>query len=130
MHFFPPFRLDSKNEQLWRGSEEVRLRRKTFAVLPMAHGDHHALWIDPKNAKRMIEGDDGGATVTLNGGASWSTQRNQPTAALFSLAIDDQVLGVGEITLAVQKAYLDTVNGGSDRWSHWLDYVTAARAGA
>jgi branched-chain amino acid aminotransferase len=45
-------------------------------------------------------------------------------------AIDDQVLGVGEITLAVQKAYLDTVNGGSDRWSHWLDYVTAARAGA
>jgi DNA-binding winged helix-turn-helix (wHTH) protein len=33
MHFFPPFRLDSKNEQLWRGSEEVRLRRKTFAVL-------------------------------------------------------------------------------------------------
>ena len=32
-HFFPPFRLDSKNEQLWRGSQEVRLRRKTFAVL-------------------------------------------------------------------------------------------------
>jgi adenylate cyclase len=33
MHFFPPFRLDSRNEQLWRGNDEVRLRRKTFAVL-------------------------------------------------------------------------------------------------
>jgi len=33
LHCFPPFRLDPKNEQLWRGSEEVRLRRKTFAVL-------------------------------------------------------------------------------------------------
>jgi branched-chain amino acid aminotransferase len=45
-------------------------------------------------------------------------------------AIDDQEIGVGEVTLAVQRAYLDTVNGGSDRWSHWLDYVAAARAGA
>ena len=45
-------------------------------------------------------------------------------------AIDDHRLGVGEVTLEIQKAYLDTVNGGSDRWSHWLDYVAAARAGA
>ena len=45
-------------------------------------------------------------------------------------AIDDQQLGVGEVTLKIQKAYLDTVNGGGDRWSHWLDYVAAARAGA
>ena len=64
---------------------------KTFTSLPMPHGDHHALWIDPKNARRMIEGNDGGATVTLNGGATWSTQHNQPTAELFGLAIDDQV---------------------------------------
>lgn len=44
-------------------------------------------------------------------------------------AIDDQEIGVGEVTLELQKAYVDTVNGRSDRWSHWLDYV-AARAGA
>jgi branched-chain amino acid aminotransferase len=44
-------------------------------------------------------------------------------------AIDDVEVGVGEITLELQKAYLDTVNGRSDRWGHWLDYV-AARAGA
>jgi branched-chain amino acid aminotransferase len=45
-------------------------------------------------------------------------------------AIDDQELGVGEVTLAIQKAYLDTVNGRTDRWSHWLEYVAPARAGA
>ena len=45
-------------------------------------------------------------------------------------AIDDQVLGVGEVTLAIQKAHLDTVNGRSDRWSQWLDYVAGARAEA
>jgi len=64
---------------------------KTFTVVPTPHGDNHALWIDPKNHLRMIEGNDGGATVTLNGCASWSTLLNQPTAELFGLAIDDQV---------------------------------------
>ena len=62
----------------------------TFESISVPHGDQHALWIDPKNAKRMIEGNDGGATVSLNGGASWSTLHNQPTAALFSLAVDNR----------------------------------------
>ena len=64
---------------------------KTFTSVPTPHGDNHALWIDPKNSRRMIEGNDGGATVTLNGGATWSTLLNQPTAELFGLAIDNQV---------------------------------------
>ena len=64
---------------------------KTFVSLAMPHGDHHALWIDPKNPGRMIEGSDGGATVTLNGARTWSTLHNQPTADLFGLAIDNQV---------------------------------------
>jgi branched-chain amino acid aminotransferase len=38
-------------------------------------------------------------------------------------SIDDHEIGVGEITLAIQKAYLDTVRGKSERWSHWLDHV-------
>jgi photosystem II stability/assembly factor-like uncharacterized protein len=64
---------------------------KTFEEVPTPHGDNHALWIDPKNPLRMIEGNDGGATVTLDGGITWSSIHNQPTADLFSLAIDDQV---------------------------------------
>jgi branched-chain amino acid aminotransferase len=38
-------------------------------------------------------------------------------------SIDDHEIGVGEITLTIQKAYLDTVRGKSERWSHWLDPV-------
>lgn len=62
----------------------------TLTALPMPHSDHHALWIDPNNPKRMIEGSDGGAIVTLNGGNSWSSQYNQPTAELFHAAVDTQ----------------------------------------
>jgi len=71
--------------QLWRSTDAGA----SFTSLPMPHGDHHALWIDPKDPTRMIEGNDGGATVTLNGGTTWSTLYNQPTAALFGLAIDN-----------------------------------------
>jgi photosystem II stability/assembly factor-like uncharacterized protein len=63
---------------------------RTFTVMPMRHADHHQLWIDPSNPKRMIDGGDGGGTITLDGGLSWSTIDNQPTSELFSLAIDDQ----------------------------------------
>ncbi len=63
---------------------------RTFTSLPMPHSDHHALWIDPRNPQRMIEGSDGGAIVTLNGGNSWSSQYNQPTAEFFHLAVDRQ----------------------------------------
>jgi photosystem II stability/assembly factor-like uncharacterized protein len=45
---------------------------KTFhAVRGFHHGDHHDLWIDPKDPKRMIDGNDGGVDITLNGGESW-----------------------------------------------------------
>ena len=63
---------------------------KTFTIVQTEHGDNHALWIDPNNDKRMIEGNDGGATISMDGAASWSTEHNQPTADLFSLAIDDR----------------------------------------
>jgi branched-chain amino acid aminotransferase len=45
-------------------------------------------------------------------------------------AIDDVEVGVGTITLEIQKAYLDTVNGRAERWSHWLDLVEQAPAPA
>jgi branched-chain amino acid aminotransferase len=44
--------------------------------------------------------------------------------------VDDQPLGVGPITLELQETYWDTVRGRSERWSHWLDYATAAPAEA
>ena len=63
---------------------------KTFNTLTMPHGDHHDLWIDPRNPKRMIEGNDGGATISFNEGETWSSIYNQPTHSFFHLAVDTQ----------------------------------------
>ena len=63
---------------------------RSFEYMSNLNWDPHALWIDPHDNGRMIEGGDGGATVTVNGGESWSSLENQPTADLLSLAIDGQ----------------------------------------
>ena len=63
---------------------------ETFEEVEMDNWDPHALWIDPNDSNRIIEGGDGGASVSLNGGESWSSLNNQPTADLLSLAVDDQ----------------------------------------
>lgn len=54
------------------------------------HGDNHGLWINPNNTKIMVQSNDGGACVSLNGGETWSTQRNQPTAQFYRVTIDNQ----------------------------------------
>ncbi len=61
---------------------------KSFASIPNPHTDQHALWINPDKPDIMILGNDGGATVTLNGGKSWSSQYNQPTAQLYRVIAD------------------------------------------
>ena len=64
---------------------------KTFNVLPTPHGDNHHLWINPNNNQIMINSNDGGANVSLNGGQSWSSQQNQPTAQFYRVIADQQV---------------------------------------
>jgi photosystem II stability/assembly factor-like uncharacterized protein len=61
---------------------------KTFFAIDTPHGDNHDIWVDPKNNQRMIQGNDGGANVSFNGGASWSTIYNQPTAQFYHIATD------------------------------------------
>ena len=61
----------------------------TFEQMPTPHGDEHAIWIDPADNQRMIKGNDGGACVSFNGGASWSSIYNQPTAQLYHVCADD-----------------------------------------
>ncbi len=63
---------------------------KTFSAVTAPHGDHHDMWIDPDDPNRMIVGNDGGATITFNGGRTWSTQYNQPTAQFYRVAVDDR----------------------------------------
>jgi photosystem II stability/assembly factor-like uncharacterized protein len=61
---------------------------KTFQQVPAPHGDNHDLWIDPAGPKRMILGNDGGGTVSFNGGLSWSSLYNQPTGEFYHVAVD------------------------------------------
>lgn len=57
---------------------------------PATHSDHHDLWINPLKPNIMIEGNDGGAAVTRDGGQNWSTVFNQPTAELYTCDVDDR----------------------------------------
>lgn len=75
-----------QNYRLWKSIDAGQ----TFLQIPTAHGDDHALWIDPSNPRRMIEGNDGGACVSFNGGQSWSSIYNQPTAQLYHVTADNR----------------------------------------
>ena len=63
---------------------------KTWKRLTPPHGDNHDMWINPDNPQLFVQANDGGANVTHNGGKTWSTQLNQPTAELYTLEVDDQ----------------------------------------
>ncbi|HET7184013.1 MAG TPA: hypothetical protein VFI82_04970 [Terriglobales bacterium] len=63
---------------------------KSWTQVRAPHGDTHGLWIDPDNPQRMIEGNDGGATVSADGGKTWTTLYNQPTAQFYHVAADDR----------------------------------------
>ena len=76
----------SLNYQAWKSVDGG----KTFDQVSTPHGDNHDLWIDPQNPLRMIEGNDGGACVSFNGGESWSTIYNQLTAQFYHVAADNR----------------------------------------
>jgi photosystem II stability/assembly factor-like uncharacterized protein len=74
-----------QNYSLWKSIDGGA----NFERMPTPHGDDHALWIDPHDNQRMIEGNDGGACVSFNGGATWSSIYNQPTAQFYHVTTDD-----------------------------------------
>jgi len=96
---------------------------KTFNQIRAPHGDNHGLWIDPTNPKRLINGNDGGATISTNGGESWSSVYNQPTAQFYHVTTDDRfpyyIYGAQQdnSTVAIAGA---SVNGAIDR-PDWYD---------
>jgi photosystem II stability/assembly factor-like uncharacterized protein len=61
---------------------------QTFSTIETPHGDHHDLWIDPRDPNRMIVADDGGAQVSFNRGKTFSTYLNQPTAQFYRVTTD------------------------------------------
>jgi photosystem II stability/assembly factor-like uncharacterized protein len=94
--YFGEVRSDPKNPDVVYASN-VSLYRSTdggknFKTIRGAPGgdDYHSLWIDPENPQRMISGVDQGTIITLNGGRTWSTWYNQPTAQFYHVAVDNQ----------------------------------------
>jgi photosystem II stability/assembly factor-like uncharacterized protein len=74
------------NVNFWKSTDGG----EKFEEVRVPHGDNHDLWIDPADPLRMIEGNDGGATITFNAAQSWSTLLNQPTAQLYHVSADNQ----------------------------------------
>jgi photosystem II stability/assembly factor-like uncharacterized protein len=62
---------------------------RTWESFRAPHGDYHQLWINPDNPKNMIVANDGGASISFNGGQSWSSQDNQPTAQFYRINADN-----------------------------------------
>jgi photosystem II stability/assembly factor-like uncharacterized protein len=62
---------------------------RSFSLLRPPHGDNHIVWIDPKNPKIILEGNDGGATVSVDRGETWSSEHNQLTAQFYHVALDE-----------------------------------------
>ncbi|MDH3456941.1 MAG: hypothetical protein OER90_08870, partial [Gemmatimonadota bacterium] len=97
---------------------------QSFERRSTPHGDNHDMWINPKDPNLFIQSNDGGVNVTLNGGVTWSSQSNQPTAELYQVDIDDQFpywLYAGQqdnSTIAVPSLPpYPATRGGT---SHWL----------
>ncbi len=58
--------------------------------IQVQHGDNHDLWVSPDDPAVMISGNDGGASVSFDGGTTWSWQMNQPTAEIYRVFVDEQ----------------------------------------
>jgi len=61
---------------------------RSFQYVGVPHGDTHIMWIDPKDPRRMINGNDGGAQISFDGGATWSSVYTQPTAQFYHVVAD------------------------------------------
>ena len=74
------------NLSFWKSTDGGQ----NFSEITTPHGDDHDVWIHPGNNRIMIHGNDGGACVSLNGGLSWSSIYNQPTAQIYHLDFDSR----------------------------------------
>ena len=75
------------NSRLFRSTDGG----ESFTMIPLPHGDVHDLWVHPDDPEIFVVGTDGGAVVTLNHGATFSTVYNQPTAEFYDVEVDNLV---------------------------------------
>ncbi len=94
-----------------------------FNKVKVPHGDNHGLWIDPKDTRRMIASNDGGVTISVDGGKSWSLENNQPTAQFYHVITDSanpyRVYGSQQDSGSV--GIVSRSDDGSISYSDWYD---------
>jgi len=127
-HPTDPDRVYVQNTSLWHSTDGGR----NYEEIPTPHGDSHDLWIDPNDPERMIEANDGGGTTTFNGGNSWSSIYNQPTAQFYHVTVDNRfpyrVYGNQQDnstlsipsrsdTGSIDETHLFTIGGGEDGYT-------------
>ncbi len=93
--YFSKIYTDPKNENLVYAPQVEGILKSVdggnhFEAIRSPHGDNHVLWINPKHTNILIGGNDGGASVSYDGGKSWSSEDNQPTAQFYHVALDNQ----------------------------------------
>ena len=118
---------------------------KTLSEMQPPHGDNHAFWINPNDPKIFIEGNDGGATVTRDGGKTWSSELNQPTGQYYHANLDEQFpfdiyasqqddgsyFGPSAVAAGRLPAVWPRVEGGEEGWvvptpgRPWITYTDA-----
>jgi photosystem II stability/assembly factor-like uncharacterized protein len=93
---------------------------RTMRPMQVPHGDNHDLWISPRDGNVMIQSNDGGANVSLNGGRTWSTQYNQPTAEIYQVYLDNQfpyrLYGAQQDNTTLIVPSLPLNSGQSEEW--------------
>lgn len=95
---------------------------KTFESIDGPHGDYHDLWINPNNPNNLMLADDGGGSISFNGGKTWSTQSNMPTAQMYRIEVDNQwpyrIYGGQQDNTSLVISSIGLGRGGISR-EHW-----------
>ncbi len=108
--YYSQVRVDPANENhvfvLGSNNSESDDGGVTFRnIVENIHVDHHALWIDPKNSRHMIDGNDGGVYMTWDGGHTWDFQNQMALSQMYSVDVD------------MQRPYF--IYGGSQDYCSW-----------
>ena len=126
-YFFYVWPHPTDDDVLWVGNSGLFKSAdggNSFSRVAMPHSDQHAMWINPLQPDIILEGNDGGATVSLDGGNMWSIQLNQPTAEIYSVTVDNQfpyrVYGSQQDNSTISLPNL--VAGSGISFQHWLSH--------
>jgi len=94
---FAEVKVDPRNPDVMYSANTSTYRStdggKTFTAIKGAPGgdDYHRIWINPDNPDIMLIASDQGATITVNGGKTWSSWYNQPTAQFYHVITDNRI---------------------------------------